>query len=314
MFQRIKRLQKKVSSLLRLPEEIEQLKTEIRSDQKPFAPNQDRIAEYIQRHENDKLTARICREIDFKMGWYKRWCKEIKMEPRLHRKQWEFMFICQALFERGLLAPGKKGLGFAVGTEPLPALFTKYGCEILATDINPDEGEKKGWANGEQLCYGKDSLNTLGICPPEEFDKLVSYREVDMNHIPEDLKGFDFTWSACSFEHLGSIEKGLQFFKNQLKTLKPGGWAIHTTEYNLSSNTDTFEDENVVLFRQQDILKVLKELESEGHYVEIPDFSMGWLPTDYHVDVPPFAEAPHTRLKLFDYVSTSIALIVQKKS
>ena len=54
---------------------------------------------------------------------------------RLHRKIWEFCFIAQALDERGMLARGRRGLGFAVGTEPLPAMFASRGCAIVATDL-----------------------------------------------------------------------------------------------------------------------------------------------------------------------------------
>ena len=34
---------------------------------------------------------------------------------------------------------------------------------------------------------------------------------------------FDFVWSACAFEHLGSILNGLEFVVNSVKCLKPGG-------------------------------------------------------------------------------------------
>jgi len=47
-------------------------------------------------------------------------------DPRpimLHRKMWEWLFICESLAERGMLRPGRRGLGFGVGREPLVALF-----------------------------------------------------------------------------------------------------------------------------------------------------------------------------------------------
>ncbi|MGA2474666.1 MAG: hypothetical protein ABSG39_14435, partial [Acidimicrobiales bacterium] len=37
----------------------------------------------------------------------------------LHRKMWEWLFIAEALRERGVLVPGCSGLGFGVGKEPL---------------------------------------------------------------------------------------------------------------------------------------------------------------------------------------------------
>ena len=29
-----------------------------------------------------------------------------------------------------------------------------YGCDIMATDIFPEEGIAKGWNSGGQLCFG----------------------------------------------------------------------------------------------------------------------------------------------------------------
>src|SRR5688500_10202229 len=199
----------------------------------------------------------LCKAMDYKAGWYQRWCDELSETPNFHRKQWEFVYVMQALWERGCIAAGKKGLVFAVGREPLPSMFAKYGCEILATDIMPEIGIAKGWDATDQLCHDVESLNTRMICDPESFKRLVKYKVVDMNDIPSDLTGFDFNWSSCSFEHLGSLEKGFMFLKNQLKTLKPGGWAVHTTEYNISSNDETQENNDTVIYRHRDIEKIV---------------------------------------------------------
>jgi SAM-dependent methyltransferase len=255
----------------------------------------------------------LCKQADFLQEHHLTWCKVMKEEPEFHRKQWEFVYILESLQQRGMIGPGKRGLGFAVGTESVPAVLCSRGCEVVATDIHPDIGTEKGWTNRNQLCFGLDDLNRRGICPQEEFRQRCSYRPVDMNHIPDDLRDFDFNWSSCSFEHLGSIEKGLAFLKNQLATLKPGGWAVHTTEYNISSNDDTLEDENCVIFRQRDIDKVVSEIRSEGHFVEELDYSLGWLPYDYKVDTEPYTLAPHLRLQLTKYICTSIGLIIRKK-
>lgn len=256
----------------------------------------------------------LCKQEDFLREHHVKWCQAMKVEPEFHRKQWEWVYILESLHQRGMLAPGRRGLVFAVGTEPLPAVCCSRGCEIVATDINPETGVEKGWTNLNQLCFGLDDLNRHGVCGTEEFRRRCSYRPVDMNAIPDDLRDFDFNWSSCSFEHLGSIEKGLAFLKNQLATLKPGGWAIHTTEYNISSNDDTLEDENCVIFRQRDIERIAGEVRAEGHFVEELDYSLGWLPYDYKVDIPPYDLAPHLRLQLTKYICTSIGLIIRKKS
>jgi SAM-dependent methyltransferase len=253
----------------------------------------------------------LCKQIDFASESYRHWCNIMKEQPRYHRKQWEYVYVLESLSQRGLISPGKRGLGFAVGNEPLPAVLAFFGCEVVATDLNIEEGTAKGWNNG-QLCLSLKDLNDRNICDQNKFFSLCSYQPVDMNNIPDTLINFDFNWSSCSFEHLGSLDKGLAFLKNQLKTLKPGGWAIHTTEYNVSSNSETLEEGNCVIFRQRDIQKITEELRSDGHFVEELDFSLGWLPLDYKIDFPPYTTDEHLRLQLDKYICTSIGIIVQK--
>ncbi len=263
--------------------------------------------------KEEKRRSELCKAVDLQADWYKRWCKELNEEPKFHRKQWEFIYVMQALWERGCIAKGKKGLVFAVGTEPGPSIFANYGCDILATDIFPEKGIEKGWTMAVQLCFGIESLNTRGLCEDKTLREYVTYKPVDMSDIPTDLNGFDFNWSSCSFEHLGSLEKGLEFLKNQLNTLKPGGWAVHTTEYNISSDDKTIETGDTVVFRKRDIDKVVKELRDAGHFVEELDYSLGSLREDFQVDFLPHKQDIHLKLQLGDYVVTSIGLIIRKK-
>src|SRR5690606_5057191 len=118
-------------------------------------------------------------------------------------------------------------------------------------------------------------LNNRGICDESLFNKNVSFLEVDMNNIPPYLIDYDFTWSSCCFEHLGDIRKGLDFVKNSINCLKSGGIAVHTTEYNVSSNDTTITEGSTVLFRKRDIEQLVKELTEEGHYVYTVNYNIG---------------------------------------
>lgn len=265
-------------------------------------------------YDHGRRRSEICKAMDYRCSWFTRWCEALGEVPNLHRKQWEYVYILQSLWERGCIGPGKKGLVFAVGSEPLPALMASMGCTILATDINPETGREKGWENANQLCYGLDQLNTRGLCDKDLFLERVQYRPVDMNEIPPDLCDFDFNWSSCSFEHLGSIAKGKNFLLNQLNTLKPGGWAVHTTEFNVSSNDLTQDDNESVFYRKRDIDDAVNELQQAGHLVEEVDISMGGLPEDYQVAVQPHNQKVHLKLQVDKFVVTSIGLIIQKKA
>lgn len=262
-----------------------------------------------------KLSSCVCLEKPFHTEALQAWCRELQHPIVLHRKLWEWYFVCQALYERGMLANGRRGLAFAVGREPMPSLFARFGSEIVATDLDNDDERVKYWASTHQHAQQLGQLNERGICPSEQFQRLVSYRPVDMNHIPTDLRGFDFTWSTCSFEHCGSIEKGLQFLERQMDCLKPGGVAVHTTELNLSSNQLTVFSGPTVLFRRRDIEKVIRRLERNGHRVEPIDLDLGTTRADRHIDQPPFlGNEPqwHLRLKYSHFVTTSVGLIIHK--
>lgn len=245
---------------------------------------------------------------------FRYWIAQLREDWRYHRKVWEFGFICQALFERGLLTPHKRGLGFAVGREPLPALFAAYGCCVVATDLAANDPRAQGWATSGQWARTLDELNQRDICPPEVFRERVSYQPVDMNAIPPDLTDFDFTWSSCSFEHCGSIELGVQFLMNQMNCLKPGGVAIHTTEFNLTSNAKTIIKGRTVIFRRADIERIALAMRALGHRMALLDLSVGSHPLDWFVDERPYSSDRHLRKRQSKYATTSIGLIITKKS
>lgn len=256
--------------------------------------------------------AAACRQDSFDAPYFAYWTRRLHEGLRYHRKLWEFVFICQALWERGAIKPGAKGLGFGVGGEPLSAFFASEGCKILATDMDFDQAEEMGWTATQQHAVGKDALRRTHICPDDVFTKNVEFRTCDMNHVPEDLTGFDFCWSACALEHLGSIELGLAFIERSVECLKPGGWAVHTTELNTSSNDDTIDNMGTVLFRRRDFEALAQRLRDKGHWVAPMDFSLGDHPVDRYIDVPPYREQPHLQLALMGYSATSFGLIIKR--
>ena len=258
------------------------------------------------------LTSCLCTQSQLELPLFKNWAVKLGEPPnRLHRKVWEWCYIAQALFERQMLQQGKNGLGFAVGQEPLVSLFASYGCQILATDLFEDEAREQGWVDSQQHSNNTNILNQSGICPQELFDKCVDFRNLNMNEIPSELTDYDFVWSSCSFEHLGSLELGLDFVLNAMNCLKPGGYAIHTTEFNLSSDNETLCDGGTVLYRKRDILKLAKLLRMAGHQVCL-NFTTGDDPVDKIIDVPPYKQDNHLKLQIDRFVVTSLGLIIQK--
>jgi hypothetical protein len=273
------------------------------------------------RHDDSRqLVSQLCRYGTLDSPVFRDWAQVLGEPWRPHRKLWELAFICQALDERGMLQAGRRGLGFAVGAEKLPAVFAARGCEITATDLPADDARRTAWTDTGQWVGERDALNAAGLCDPAAFRERVTFRPVDMNHVPTDLVGYDFTWSTCSFEHCGSLQLGLDFLERQMDCLKPGGVAVHTTEFNLSSNDATLAEGPCVIYRLRDIEAVCTRLAQRGHHVEPLDIDPGRHRLDRFVDEPPYGDwfatplpkIKHLRLNLAGHASTSIALVIRK--
>lgn len=255
-----------------------------------------------------------CSAADFIHPRYAQLCRTLAHPVQFHRKVWEWIFVYYHLERFGVLKEGCQGVGFGVGTERLPSVFANLGASVIATDAPAEIGLSSGWTETGQH---SDTLNELfysDLVSKEVFNSKVSHRFCDMNAIDADLKGFDFTWSCCSFEHLGSLEAGMQFVINSVEnTLKPGGVAVHTTEFNLSSNDDTIDSGPTVLYRRRDMDELVSRLEALGNEVQpfviAPDSHF----LDFHVDLPPYSNEPHLKIKFGRHVTTSAGIVVKKR-
>jgi 2-polyprenyl-3-methyl-5-hydroxy-6-metoxy-1,4-benzoquinol methylase len=210
-----------------------------------------------------------CRFRDWTQPFFHEWCAAMRSPLLLHRKQWEHVYIAEALRERGALVPGARGLALGAGRELLPVVFAEMGCEVTATDLQRWE---------------PDPASELSRSPAVA---RIAVDVVDMRTIPDSYRGFDFTWSACSMDHLGSIDAGLQFVVDSLAVLRPGGIAVHTTELNVSTHGRTIESGPTVFFRAGDFERVRGMVAPIG-YMEELDFEPGDDYFDRFVDQPPY--------------------------
>ncbi|HUC04290.1 MAG TPA: class I SAM-dependent methyltransferase [Acidimicrobiales bacterium] len=233
---------------------------------------------------DDPLSSRVCRQVDCGAE-YRSWQEYFGRTMAVDRKDWEWAAICRAMESAGVLKPGARALGFGVGSEPLVAALAAKGLDIVATDLALGDPRTSQWV---EHSLSISTLRRPDICPDDELERRVTMRSVDMNHIPSDLRGFDVVWSCCAFEHLGSIEQGLRFVESSLDCLKPGGIAIHTTEFNLSSGDETEATGGTVAFRTQDFLELERRIARRGHSMSpFTEGERGPGIFDYFVDVPP---------------------------
>lgn len=259
------------------------------------------------------VRSRLCTQAQLDEPWFTKWCGALGEPPVAHRKNWEFAYIAEVLDSMGQLEPGRLGIGFGVGREPLVSAFANRGVEVVATDIAPESREALGWVHSAQHASGVDSMLRPEVCDPAKFQQLVSWRAVDMRAIPDDLRGFDFCWSACSLEHLGSLAAGWEFITCSIDTLAPGGIAVHTTEFNLTSNDETIDQGPTVVYRERDVIELKDRLESAGHEMAAFNLTRGDGLLDQYVDVPPYADEPVLRFLLGTYTLTSVAIVVRAR-
>ncbi len=271
-----------------------------------------------------RLSSKPSTQGDLESLWAAYWLQELKIPLIFHRKLWELAYVLQALHEADMLHPNKRGLGFGCGAEPIASYLAAREVDLVATDLPPNHREAKGWIKSGQHASLPDIMYHPHLVERGAFDSKVHARFVDMNAIPDDLRNFDFCWSICSLEHLGSIAQGMDFVIDAMKTLRPGGCAVHTTEFNFLDNKNTLDNWPTVLFQRYHFEALAERLHADGHKVAQLDFDVGDKPLDRFIDLPPYphdwpdelkgwvGDAAHLKLSIDGFASTCFGLIVTK--
>ena len=265
-------------------------------------------------HVNPPFGSDLCRFEDMHAPEYRAICNDVfKLPVNYQRKQWEWIYIYFRLFESKVLEPNKKGLGFGVGTEPLAAIFANLGCEVLATDA-PAENNSE-WLETGQHSSDISSLQHENIINNKEFNRLCSFKTLDMNIHQEIPDGYDFQWSSCVIEHLGGLDKIVSFLIASSSKLNNGGIAVHTTELNLTSNEKTYDHPQCYVFRRCDLDRLSEVLERNNLEMKSIIYNVGSHPYNYVIDIPDingFGNDLHLRSLIAGYVCTSVGLVIRK--
>jgi hypothetical protein len=271
------------------------------------------------------LGTKLCTQADIESDWFAYWCDKLRMHPIYHRKLWEFAYLLQVLHETGMLRAGLKGLGFGCGSEPMASYFASLGMRAHITDLPPDDARSAGWAINNEHAPNLLHAHHASLVDRETFLRQVTYQNVDMNDIPADLVGYDFCWSICALEHLGSIKQGLTFIENSLDTLRLGGVAIHTAEFNLNPDGPTIDNWITVLFQRRHIEALAERLERQGHKVAAMNFDPGNGVLDRFIDLPPWHDSTqgmlsaglgqplHLKVAADGFACTCIGIVVRKR-
>lgn len=279
---------------------------------------------------NVELVSKLSTQSDLEAPWCRYWLHELNIPFAYHRKNWEYAFVLQALYEHGMF--GREGLGMASGREKLPSYLIKMGCKITAGDKPLAVDSENAWKKSAEYTETKKTLYFQDIIDEDVFENNFTLRYIDMNCLPQDLFGkFDFCWSVCAIEHLGSISNGCKFIKNSLKLLKPGGISVHTTEFNLLSNNITIDNLPDFCIYTRPIIENLKKEIEDKYDADVLgiDFEPGAGQFDKYIDMPPFPNDlipgtdigykdafpnhPHIKLLISGFPITCIGIIIRKK-
>jgi len=273
------------------------------------------------------LGTAICRYEHFESPWFARWNALVDRElreiialqgardghPRFHRKAWEWCAVLAAIDARGLLRPGVRALGFAVGTEPVASILAAHEVDVVATDLPAGEKNVRQWS-AAQHAASLEAVYKPNLVDRALFDRHVRFEPLDMNKpFALEEKSFDLIWSCCAFEHLGTLERGLDFVARSSRLLKPGGFAFHTTEYTVTSNDKTLERGEVVFYRRRDIEELDRRLRRDGRTLEPADFFAGSARDDLVFDRAPYYREPdrqHIKLEFSNHIITSALIVV----
>ena len=251
-----------------------------------------------------------CSAADFLHPQFNQLCREFDY-PALISPEALGMGVCHPSPEAGRRIEGRQPRHrFWCRPRAIASALCKYGAQIVATDASEELGKSVGWVKSDEHSSGVSQLLYPNVVDDDIVRSNIIHRECDMNQIDVDLVDFDFTWSCCCFEHLGSLEAGIEFVINSVeKTLKIGGVACHTTEFNLSSNDDTLREGATVLYRKRDMLELVDRLRERGHGVEA--FSVA--PDSHYLDGYVDTRAiPTSSWLLRGYTTTSVGIVVKR--
>jgi len=269
-----------------------------------------------------RLSSKPATQADLESNWCRYWSAELKHSHIIHRKHWELAFVLQALWQMGKIRPAMRGLNFGRGEDPIISYLCSKGCEITLADLSEQPNKSNG-APGTTVTHALASAFRENLVERATFDRMVSSKQ--MSSISSDPARYDFCWSISAADRMGSIQSGIDFIEKSVDSLKPGGVAIHTTEFNFTNDSETIDNWPTVLFQRRHLESTIQRLEKKGCRLLQPDFDVGSRPLDRFIDIPPFPndmheksiaywwkDTMHIKLSIDGFPSTSFGLIAVK--
>jgi len=220
--------------------------------------------------------------------------------------------------------------------EDIESDWVRHWCAQLQT---PVVFHRKIWELGYVLQAifesGHMTAGARGLgfgCGVEPIPSYLAAQGVDvmMTDLTPD-RAFEAGWAATNqhaetlaASHLGTIARGFDFVENSLRTLRPGGLSVHTTEFNINPVGETIDNWPTVLFQRKHFEELSQRLTAQGHDVAPLDFFLGDKPMDRFIDLPPYhhdlpadltdwlGEPRHLKVGVDGFPCTCFGILVRK--
>ncbi len=144
--------------------------------------------------------------------------------PRFHRKQWEFATVFHVLKSLGLLEPTNSALSMGGGKERLSYAVASRIKHLFITDLYDAQTMWDCARTEDPERFIKSDMPF-----PVDPSRLSALR-MDMRKLEFPDASFDFCYSSCAIEHIGSDKDFQSHLKEVNRVLKEGGIYVFTTE------------------------------------------------------------------------------------
>ena len=150
---------------------------------------------------------------------------ELEEEPRFHRKQWEFVQIFRTLQALGFLNAKSRGLSMGGGEERLLYAVARHVGHLTVTDLYESSSAWDG-------ARTDNPDRSLKAAAPFAIDpSRLTARRMDMRALEFEDASFDFCYSSCAIEHIGTYDDFLEHLQQVRRVLKDDGVYVLTTEF-----------------------------------------------------------------------------------
>lgn len=198
------------------------------------------------------LTSKLCDAADwFRPDILEIITNELREVPRFHRKQWESAMIFRSLRQSGKLRSDSVGLSMGGGKELILYSLAPHLKQLVVTDLYDTQ---TAWD-----CAKTDDPDAF-IKQNKPFpvdDTKLKALQMDMRDLQFPDRTFDFCYSTCAVEHIGTREDFLQHFNEVSRVLKDDGVYVFTTE--VSYGDTTIRDEHNYVFSLQELYEIFSE-------------------------------------------------------